>query len=815
METYQKESLRRIRRNSQMLLQDLFSICTGGRNTSLDDLTARSRKDDVYLPAVTGKASLRGNLSQSCPYLNNSRRGSFSSVSSYSTGGHCNKQNYLSAQREAKKSNVTVTMTYLGQGHRGSSRDELKVLQQVNGGENICVFKGSVTPGDQFNFISQRHRGFPFSASLYVNGIKVARISSCCEYRYSPGFQQGKKSCFRLSWLAGGMPCHRCTSLGSQYSSCQQLNNSTKESLVLPLVRRSGINDFSHSFLKLFHLLFFIRHNHSFILESYNKMCRRSLFSFYVPAKTLTSPQRRHVHHRLCLPRPKRRINPQEGQEDTSRTRPVEPRTAGTPRPLKRPPTREDVRVKLIRAGAKTRRLQARAPEGRPCPTKMRAERHLPDRTCSVKGHMALTSRTSTRRQIYSVRPDLTNLYTLFAFNCHRGDKTPKINIGFVFQDCLQDEEVLTKQKREKARESNRNNRAGDGQTDFEEQYVQMSSELEKSPSKHNSFQANMLQRRRLQKRLASGLAEPGSDVEQSEESDTILPADGEPDKSEDGEGEEEKTGEGEPLQNGDLQAQLEAMITVLSTSDEVEQLVLRNTDLTDQLLPTVADALKSSSSEVALLNLNLNLIGPDGAGILLDVLKVKPQVKSLHLFGNRLRDDGALALLSGIAELQEQTWRAAGAAANLSTGDNLFSLVELDIGGNNLSGVGLKVLASYMRQHSHLQYLGLAQTGGPDLVAWKELFDSLKGNDWLTHIILDENNLGDPGVRLLADVLKSNARLQMLDLDGNDVTDVGGNDLMEALLCRGHVPMRHLSLAENNISSALMRRIREEVKGK
>lgn len=54
-------------------------------------------------------------------------------------------------QREAKKSNVAVTMTYLGQGHQGSgsrsTRDELKVLQQVNGGENICVFKGLVKPG--------------------------------------------------------------------------------------------------------------------------------------------------------------------------------------------------------------------------------------------------------------------------------------------------------------------------------------------------------------------------------------------------------------------------------------------------------------------------------------------------------------------------------------------------------------------------------------------------------------------------------------------------------------------------------------------
>lgn len=107
---------------------------------------------------------------------------------------------------------------------------------------------------EQFQFVSRRHRGFPFSISLYLNGIMVARFSSCCEYRYAPGFQQGRKSCFRLIWLAGGIPCYRlvssfhltclyecrndvvkthkthtlhvfrCTSIRSKYSSCQQLN---------------------------------------------------------------------------------------------------------------------------------------------------------------------------------------------------------------------------------------------------------------------------------------------------------------------------------------------------------------------------------------------------------------------------------------------------------------------------------------------------------------------------------------------------------------------------------------------------------------
>lgn len=72
-------------------------------------------------------------------------------------------------------------------------------------------------------------------------------------------------------------------------------------------------------------------------------------------------------------------------------------------------------------------------------------------------------------------------------------------------------------------------------------------------------------------------------------------------------------------------------MMTVLMYSDEVEQLVLRNTDLTDELLFNLVGALKSSPSEVTLLNLNLNLIGPYGACILLGLLRVKTQVQGLQ----------------------------------------------------------------------------------------------------------------------------------------------------------------------------------------
>lgn len=188
----------------------------------------------------------------------------------------------------------------------------------------------------------------------------------------------------------------------------------------------------------------------------------------------------------------------------------------------------------------------------------------------------------------------------------------------------------------------------------------------------------------------------------------------------------------------------------------------------------------------------------------------------SLHsLFGNKLRDHGVLTLLNGIAEIQARTGRAAAPPQLPARWGSFeaFALLELDIGGNGLSSNGVKLLASYIRHHSHLQYLGLAQTSSADLAAWKELFDSLKGNKALIHIILDENNLGDPGVRLLAEVLKENRSLRQVDLDGNGISDLGGNDIMGALLCRLEFPLRHLGLEGNNISAGLMSRIQEEIK--
>ncbi|KAJ7993642.1 hypothetical protein DPEC_G00256770 [Dallia pectoralis] len=743
MTSYGEESLKRMRRHSQSLLQDLLYSGSqvrdrdtpvpqmpgrfGGANKSVAASVINGKTKllllenpdtveiykglagmgHVYLPALTVKSkasslgSVRGSLTCLSSHRHGNRRGSFASVGSQRTSNYNNQQqSHLKALKELKRSNVTVTMTYLGSpGHRRSARaqkDELKLLQQVSGGENMSVFQGMVKPGEQFQWVSSRHHGFPFSCTLYINGLRAARISACCEYRYAPGFQQGRMSCFRLTWLAGGMPCYRCTSLRKKYSSCQQLNDDTQENLSLPPDQNLG-NEMAES-------------------------CASSpLFLLAKPKKTLRRRTSKHL---------------KKGNTGSRSTDSGEDSSFGT---NVKENHKENHKENRKQTKPKQRKSQSRS------------KKHDNDRASQ---NVSIEARAN-----------------------HEEDSMAL---------------AVEREDREGSR-------------------------------------VKVLERRRLEKKLSSCPKLFGSDVELSEESDSTLRPKPEL-REEDTPGLE--TGH-VPTTEQELHVQLDAMMQVLETSDEVEQLVLRNTGLTDDFLLSLADALKRTPSEVTLLNLNLNLLGPDGAHILLDLLGSMPQVKGLHLFGNQLGDSGVLTLLAGLAHFQEKTMKDPttplwteepqdqnpithpGDGVFLTTGGTVypFTLLELDIGGNRLTRDGLRGITFYMRNHSRLQYLGLAQTDAADLEAWSEFFDSLKGNMTLNHIILDENNLGDQGARLFAEMLRDNQSLRQVDLDRNEIGESGGGDIIEALLYRRRqAPLTHLSLEGNGISGALLARIQQEV---
>ncbi|KAF4072730.1 hypothetical protein AMELA_G00266320 [Ameiurus melas] len=119
-------------------------------------------------------------------------------------------------QRAWSQSAVWVKMVYFGKSVHLSHdlmelKDEVKVFQQHCGGENLCVYKGRLKEGESFQFVSRRHRGFPFSLTFYLNGLQVERLSSCCEFKHRKNSRLGGRHAhFGFSGVEGAAPCYRC-----------------------------------------------------------------------------------------------------------------------------------------------------------------------------------------------------------------------------------------------------------------------------------------------------------------------------------------------------------------------------------------------------------------------------------------------------------------------------------------------------------------------------------------------------------------------------------------------------------------------------
>ncbi|CAF0862501.1 unnamed protein product [Rotaria sordida] len=92
-----------------------------------------------------------------------------------------------------------------------SEGDEIIVMQQHCGGENIIVYKGALKPNKTFQFESRRHIDYPFALTFYVNGLIDNRLSICCEFRYKHNVRiGGKRGLFGIINVQKSKACKRC-----------------------------------------------------------------------------------------------------------------------------------------------------------------------------------------------------------------------------------------------------------------------------------------------------------------------------------------------------------------------------------------------------------------------------------------------------------------------------------------------------------------------------------------------------------------------------------------------------------------------------
>lgn len=112
-----------------------------------------------------------------------------------------------------QKRGTSLLLRYIGNDKasaNGPVKNRYKFEQQC-GTMYFTLINTTLTAGDTFRVLSFRSDKQHFGVSIYKNGSLGARLSSCCEFRYTIGARLGGRNGeFVLVDRKGNNPCARC-----------------------------------------------------------------------------------------------------------------------------------------------------------------------------------------------------------------------------------------------------------------------------------------------------------------------------------------------------------------------------------------------------------------------------------------------------------------------------------------------------------------------------------------------------------------------------------------------------------------------------
>ena len=140
------------------------------------------------------------------------------------------------------------------------------------------------------------------------------------------------------------------------------------------------------------------------------------------------------------------------------------------------------------------------------------------------------------------------------------------------------------------------------------------------------------------------------------------------------------------------------------------------------------------------------------------------------------------------------------GGANNASEINKLkkINLTTQNLQQNNIGDEGIKELTEALKTNTTLTTLNLQQKniGDEDI---KALAEALKTNTTLTTLNLQQNNIGDEGIEALAEALKTNKTLKTLNLQQNNIGDEGVKKLAFILFNEFNITLKNIDLKFND----------------
>ncbi|XP_040188672.1 NACHT, LRR and PYD domains-containing protein 3-like isoform X2 [Rana temporaria] len=218
-------------------------------------------------------------------------------------------------------------------------------------------------------------------------------------------------------------------------------------------------------------------------------------------------------------------------------------------------------------------------------------------------------------------------------------------------------------------------------------------------------------------------------------------------------------------------------------TTSRIEELLLKNNNLTDSYCPHLASGIRNNQT-LRTLDLSVNNLEGPHFRDLMEALTTS-RIEELQLVGNHLTDSSCLHLASGIRNNQ--------------------TLRRLNLGGNNLEGPHfrdlMEALTATQIEELQLRYTDLTDSSCPHLAS------GIRNNQTLRRLNLSGNNLEGPDFRDLMEALTT-SQIEELQLTSNQLTDSSCPHLASGI--RNNQTLRRLNLSGNNLEGPHFRDLME-----
>lgn len=206
-----------------------------------------------------------------------------------------------------------------------------------------------------------------------------------------------------------------------------------------------------------------------------------------------------------------------------------------------------------------------------------------------------------------------------------------------------------------------------------------------------------------------------------------------------------------------------------------------------------VAEEILQGSNQIKRLDLSLKKIFDADVDKIVSALLKSKGVEKLDFWGNEITDKSAKA----IAQLIRDT-----------------ALKGINLGRNKIACIGVALIAESLRQNNSLLYLDI-ENNMTGAIGAESLARALKVNTMLRGLNLASTSrgfgkIGDRGAIALASALRVNESLRTLKLHGQNISDKGARAILSAL--KFNTTLTYISLMNTNISKILQQKIEYQI---